>query len=80
MFALTQLSRHLYENQSWEGALESAMLVLALWWLWVYTTWVTNWLDPAKLPVRGVVLGLSLVGFVVSVSIYESFGDRGNNT
>ncbi|TFC54588.1 low temperature requirement protein A [Cryobacterium sp. TMB3-1-2] len=77
VFALTQLSRYLYENQSWEGALESAMLVLALWWVWVYTTWVTNWLDPAKLPVRGVVLGLSLVGFVVSVSIYESFGDRG---
>ncbi|MBX0301614.1 low temperature requirement protein A [Cryobacterium sp. 1639] len=77
VFALTQLSRYLYENQSWEGALESAMLVLALWWVWVYTTWVTNWLDPAKLPVRGVVLGLALVGFVGSVSIYESFGDRG---
>ena len=30
VFALTQLSRYLYENQSWEGALESAMLVLAL--------------------------------------------------
>jgi low temperature requirement protein LtrA len=77
VFALTQLSRYLYENQSWEGAFESAMLVLALWWVWVYTTWVTNWLDPARLPVRGAVLGLSLVGFVVSVSIYESFGDRG---
>jgi low temperature requirement protein LtrA len=43
----------------------------------VYTTWVTNWLDPAKLPVRAAVLGLALVGFVVSTSIYESFGDRG---
>lgn len=77
VFALTQLSRYLYENQSWTGALESAMLVLALWWVWVYTTWVTNWLDPAKLPVRAAVLTLSLVGLVVSVSIYESFGDRG---
>ena len=77
VFALTQLSRHLYENQSWQGAAESAVLVLALWWIWVHTTWVTNVLDPARLPVRGVVLGLSLIGLVVSVSIYESFGDRG---
>ena len=77
VFALTQLSRYLYENQSWVGALESAVLVLALWWVWVYTTWVTNWLDPARLTVRGVVIGLALLGLVVSTSIYESFGDRG---
>lgn len=77
VFALTQLSRQLYENQSILGAAESAVLVLALWWVWVYTTWVTNWLDPARLPVRGVVIGLALVGLVMSTSIYESFGDRG---
>ena len=77
VFALTQLSRYLYENQSPLGALESAVLVLALWWVWVYTTWVTNWLDPARLPVRGVVIALALVGLVMSTSIYESFGDRG---
>ena len=77
VFALTQLSRHLYENQSWQGAAESVVLVLALWWIWVHTTWVTNLLDPARLPVRGVVIGLSLAGLVISVSIYESFGDRG---
>ena len=77
VFALTQLSRYLSENQAWVGALESAILVLALWWVWVYTTWVTNWLDPARLTVRGVVIGLALVGLVVSTSIYESFGDRG---
>ncbi|WP_198417672.1 low temperature requirement protein A [Cryobacterium fucosi] len=77
VFALTQLSRYLYENQSWVGALESATLVLALWWVWVHTTWVTNVLDPARLPVRAVVIGLSLVGLLLSVSIGESFGDRG---
>ena len=77
VFALTQLSNFLYENQSPIGALESALLVLALWWVWVYTTWVTNRLDPAKLPVRGAVIGLALVGLVVSTSISESFGDRG---
>ncbi len=77
VFALTQLSDFLYENQSPIGALESATLVLALWWVWVYTTWVTNWLDPARLLVRGAIIVLALIGLVMSVSIYESFGDRG---
>lgn len=77
VFALTQLSRAIAENDSAVGAVESALLILALWWVWIHTTWVTNWLDPARLPVRGAVLALAMVGFVMSVSIYESFGDRG---
>jgi low temperature requirement protein LtrA len=77
ILALTQLSRHLYDNQSLVGALESAVLVLAFWWIWIYTTWATNWLDPVRLPVRGAIIGLSLIGLVMSTSIYESFGDRG---
>ena len=77
VFALTQLSAHLYENQTLVGAIESAMLVLALWWAWSYTSWVTNLLDPARLPVRGIVIVLALFGLVMSTSIFESFGDRG---
>jgi len=77
IFALTQLSRHLFDNQSLTGALESTVLVLAFWWIWIYTTWTTNWLDPVRLPVRGAIIGLSLIGLVMSTSIYESFGDRG---
>lgn len=77
VLALTQLSRTLSENQTLVGALEFAILVLAIWWIWVYTTWVTNWLDPARLPVRGIVIGLSFIGLVMSASIYESFSDRG---
>ncbi len=77
VFALTQLSRFIAENQTLVGALESMVLVLALWWVWIYTTWVTNWLDPVRLPVRGAVIGLALIGLVMSTSIFESFGDRG---
>ena len=77
VFALTQLSAFLYANQTFVGTIESAMLVLALWWIWSYTTWVTNLLDPARLPVRGIVIVLALFGLVMSMSIYESFGDRG---
>lgn len=77
ILALTQLSRYLFDNQSAAGALESTVLVLAFWWIWIYTTWATNWLDPVRLPVRGAIIVLSLLGLVLSTSIYESFGDRG---
>ncbi|MBB5642839.1 low temperature requirement protein A [Cryobacterium roopkundense] len=77
VLALTQLSRSLSENQTLVGALEFAILMLAIWWIWVYTTWVTNWLNPVRLPVRGIVIGLSFIGLVMSASLYESFGDRG---
>jgi low temperature requirement protein LtrA len=76
VFALTQLSAYLYENQTPLGALEGVIMICALWWAWVSTTWVTNWLDPVKLPVRGAVIALAFVSFVMSVAIAEAFGDR----
>ena len=76
VFALTQLSAYLYENQTPLGILEGAIMVCALWWAWVSTTWVTNWLDPEKLPVRGAVIALTFVVLVMSVSIAEAFGER----
>ena len=76
VFALTQLSAYLYEHQDPLGALEGAIMVAALWWTWVATTWVTNWLDPVRLPVRGAVIALAFVALVMSVSIADAFGER----
>lgn len=76
VLALTQLSAYLYDNQTILGALEGTIMVCALWWAWVSTTWVTNWLNPVKLPVRGAVIALAFIALVMSVSIAEAFGDR----
>lgn len=76
VFALTQLSAYLYQHQDPLGALEGAIMVVALWWSWVATTWVTNWLDPVRLPVRGAVIALAFVALVVSISIADAFGER----
>lgn len=76
VLALTQLSAYLYDNQTPLGAFEGVIMVCALWWAWVSTTWVTNWLDPVTLPVRGAVMALAFVALVMSVSIAEAFGER----
>src|SRR5918996_1447324 len=52
VFAVTQLSHHLLEDLTWSGAAETAYMLVALYWAWNYTTWMTNWFDPDTVPVR----------------------------
>ena len=77
VFAVTQLSHGLIENFSPAGAAQTAFLTLAVWWVWIYTTWATNWLDPEKLPVRVSILGLTLPGVIMSASIPHAFDTTG---
>ncbi len=77
VFAITQLSHALIEQFSFVGAAQTVLLLLAVWWVWIFTTWVTNWIDPERLPVRGLLLVLTLVGLVLSASIPKAFESRG---
>ncbi|MCX8569522.1 MULTISPECIES: low temperature requirement protein A [Hyphomicrobiales] len=77
VFAVTQLSHFLLRDLSLSGALESLLMLVAVWWVWNYTAWVTNWLDPGKSPVRGMLFALMLVGLMLSTSIPEAFEGRG---
>src|SRR4051812_34807509 len=52
VFAVTQLSHTLLRNLTLQGAFQVGLLLMALWWVWIYTSWVTNWLDPERIPVR----------------------------
>lgn len=52
VFAVTQLSHALLANLTAAGFVETALLLLAVWWVWIYTSWVTNWLDPERIPVQ----------------------------
>ena len=49
------------------------MLFLAVWWVWVYTSWITNWLNPELTPVRILLFLLMLGGLVLSTSIPPAF-------
>jgi low temperature requirement protein LtrA len=49
-FAVTQLSHTLLAEFTPLGALQTTLLFLAVWWLWIYTAWVTNWLNPELTP------------------------------
>lgn len=77
VFAVTQLAHHLIEHLTLRGAMETLVMLVAVWWVWIYTTWVTNWMNPERGPVRWMLIALMLVGLVLSTAIPEAFADRG---
>jgi low temperature requirement protein LtrA len=77
VFAVTQLSHSLLKHFTPLGALETALLLMAVWWVWIYTSWVTNWLDPDKPAVRLMLFSLMLAGLLLSISLPEAFEARG---
>jgi low temperature requirement protein LtrA len=77
VFAITQLSHALLADVSVANGLRIGLLLLAVWWAWIYTSWATNWLDPDQTPVRFMLFVLMLSGLVMSAAIPRAFGDRG---
>ncbi len=77
VFAVTQLSHHLLASPTLVGALQTALLLTMVWLVWVYTTWVTNWLDPQRTPVRLMLVALMLGSLVLSAALPRAFEERG---
>lgn len=77
VFAVTQVSHTLLDRFTPLGALQTTLLFLAVWWVWVYTSWITNWLNPELTPVRVLLFLLMLGGLVLSTSIPKAFESRG---
>jgi low temperature requirement protein LtrA len=77
VFAVTQVSHTLLAHFTLLGAMQTTLLLLSVWWVWVYTSWVTNWLNPELAPVRVLLFLLMLGGLVLSTSIPQAFDSRG---
>jgi low temperature requirement protein LtrA len=77
VFAITQISHTLLAHFTPLGVLQVTMLMLAVWWVWVFTSWTTNWLDPEQSPVRIMLFGLMIGGLLLSTSIPKAFEHRG---
>ncbi|HEX6396671.1 MAG TPA: low temperature requirement protein A [Steroidobacteraceae bacterium] len=77
VFAVTQLSHTLLEHLSLAGALQTAFLLLAVWWVWMYTCWFTNWVDPDRPTVRMLMFVMMLAGLLMSAAIPNAFGHEG---
>jgi len=77
VFAVTQLSHGLIAHPNVQGLLHMTLLLLAVWWAWVFTAWVTNWMDPERTPVRIMLFVMMAAALVLAAAIPDAFGARG---
>jgi low temperature requirement protein LtrA len=77
VFAITQISHNLLAHLTWLGALQALMLLAAVWWAWIFTSWVTNWLDPERGAVQVALFVLMGVGLVMSAALPHAFAETG---
>jgi low temperature requirement protein LtrA len=76
VFAVTQVSHAIILHPDLIGFVQAALLFLAIWWVWVDTAWVTNWLDVRHMPVRFLLFALMGAAMVMTISLPQAFGNR----
>src|SRR5882757_50706 len=73
VFAIGQLSAHLLEHVDLRTGAETVIMTLAVLYAWYMVAWAANWLDPDRLPVRLLLLGLMFASLLMSAGIHDAF-------
>jgi low temperature requirement protein LtrA len=76
VFAVTQLSHIIILHPDPKGFLQAGLLFVAVWWVWVETAWVTNWLDVRNIEVRLLLFFLMGVALIMTISLPDALGAR----
>ena len=74
VFAVTQVTRFISHDPTWDGLLRGMLLLGVIWWAWVAYAWLTNTLDPEEGGVRLAVLSAMAAMLVVSLAMPGAFG------
>jgi low temperature requirement protein LtrA len=75
--ALFQLTQGLIRDLRWSGAFQTLVLLLAVWFIWFSTAWMTDRLDPQRRPIQLVVIATLVGSLVMAAALPEAFGSRG---
>jgi low temperature requirement protein LtrA len=77
VFAVTRLSQLVLDDLTVHGLVRAAFLLLVVWWGWIYTTWLANWLEPESTRVRLLLMGGALCSLLLAAAIPQAFGSYG---
>lgn len=76
VFAIGQLSQHLLDHVVVRTGAETVIMTLAVLYAWYMVAWAANWLDPDRLPVRLLLIGLMFASLLMSAGIHAAFEGR----
>jgi len=76
VFAITALSHLVLDDLSVKGLLRAGFLLIVVWWAWINTTWLANWLEPGSTRVRLVLVGGALAALLLAAALPRAFEQR----
>lgn len=77
IFMFSRLAASLAANLTIRGALQTAVLLLAAWWVWVLTAWLTDLFNPRLPIIQATVLLVMLGTLLMAIATPYAFGRYG---
>jgi low temperature requirement protein LtrA len=77
IFMLSRLSAGLAENLTVRGAAQTAVLLMAAWWVWVLTAWLTDLFNPRLPIIQATVLAVMFGTLLMAVAVPYAFAEYG---
>ena len=69
VFALTELTSRLTEHLNLKGAIDTLVLLLAVWWVWVLTAWLCDRFNPHRPIVQAQVIFVMYAVLLMAIAI-----------
>lgn len=76
VFAVSQLSHHLLTHLSWRGCAETAVLLVATFGVWAYTSFETTIRDVERKQTQRTVLAVMFLGLFMNAFIGSAFSSN----
>jgi low temperature requirement protein LtrA len=74
VFAITQVTRFMAQDPTWDGLGDGLLVLAVVWWAWVGYSWLTNEIDPEATRPRLVIFVAMAAMLIASLAIPDAFG------
>jgi low temperature requirement protein LtrA len=75
VLGIAQLTRHLVTSPTWRGAAETLVLYLAMFAVWLYTSWAATLYSLGHPRARRMMIAVMVAGLFMNASLTRAFGD-----
>ncbi|MEU4677597.1 low temperature requirement protein A [Micromonospora sp. NPDC023737] len=77
IFMLSRIAAGLADDLTVRGVAQAAVLLMAAWWVWVLTAWLTDLFNPRLPLIQATVLLVMFGTLVMAIAVPQAFGEYG---